>query len=224
MDHNLLIVILMIGAGFLGGATNFLRAELEKKDFSMFLKNVLMGISASILIPFFLNMISSSLLKETTSDNSKLFVFFGFCLIASLSSKAFIQTMSDRVMSEIKDTKEKMEGMQRRMRLAEVVVNKETEPEPQEGEDSTSLMQVRAFSFSEDAKKTLNALGKGKYAWRSVRGIAREVEIPREKTLDALNWLLSNDLVVKSVEKGRWGLTIEGRDIFTKMFQGDRQE
>ena len=213
----------MIGAGFLGGATNFLRAELEKKDFSMFLKNVLMGISASILIPLFLNMISSNLLKETASDNLKLFVFFGFCLIASLSSKAFIQTMSDRVMNEIKDTKEIMKGMQKGMRLAEVVVDKETEPEPQEGEDSTSLMQVRAFSFSEDAKKTLNALGKGKYAWRSVRGIAREVKISKEKTLDALNWLLSNDLVVESIEKGRWGLTIEGRGIFTKMLQGDKR-
>jgi len=110
MDYNLQITLLMVGAGLLGGITNFFRIESDKKNLAALFGNMLMGISAALLIPLFLNMISSNLIKESTSDNSKLFILFGFCLIASLSSKAFIQTISERVLNEVKKTKEKERG------------------------------------------------------------------------------------------------------------------
>lgn len=34
MDHYILIIILMIGAGLLGGITNYFRIEQEKKVYS----------------------------------------------------------------------------------------------------------------------------------------------------------------------------------------------
>lgn len=214
MDQYILLPILMIGAGLLGGITNYFRSDQEKKDSLLFLKNVFMGVSASLLIPLFLNMISSNLLKESASDSLKYFILFGFCLIASLSSKAFIQTISDRLLNEVRKTEEKLENIKTDVKA---VLDKETEPAEEEEENKDSLSKIRAFSFDEDTKKVLNALGKGRYAWRSLTGIAKEIGLPKETVLKSLNWLLSNFLVVRTVEKGRWGLSLEGRDIFSEM-------
>ena len=207
MDHYILIIILMIGAGLLGGITNYFRIEEEKKGWFSFLKNVLLGISASILIPLFLNMISSNLFEESHFNTSKLFILFGFFLIASLSSKVFIETLSQRLIKEFEKTKEKVDKIEK---STAPIIDKETEPE--EKEDVGSFLKVRGFSFDEDAKKVINALG-GKYAWRTLRGIAKETEMTKESVLNSLNWLSSNRLA-ETGEKGRWALTSEGRDVF----------
>lgn len=221
MDQNILITILMIGAGLLGGITNYFRIEQEKKGWLSLSKNVLMGVSASLLIPLFLNMISSNLLTESASDISKLFIFFGFCLIASLSSKAFIQTISDRVLNEVKETKDKLEDIKKDV---EPIISKETEA--QETEETSSFLKGRAFIFDENAKKVLNSLGSSKYAWRTLTGITQETGMPKENVLNSLNWLSSNRLVVKTIERGRtlWGLTLEGRDILTGMSSADKSK
>ena len=219
MDQYILVVILMIGAGLLGGITNYFRIDLEKRTWFSFSKNVLMGISASLLIPLFLNMISSNLLKESASDSSKYFILFGFCLIASLSSKAFIQTISDRLLNEVKNTKEKLENMKKDV---EPIISKETEA--QEAEVTNSFLKVRGFSFDEDAKKVLKSLDSSKYAWRSLTGITQETGLPKENVLNSLNWLSSNGLVVKTSEKGRWGLSLEGRDGLMSLFPTEKSK
>jgi UDP-N-acetylmuramyl pentapeptide phosphotransferase/UDP-N-acetylglucosamine-1-phosphate transferase len=48
MEHYIMIIILIIGAGLLGGITNYFRIEQEKRDLFSFLKNVFMGISGVI--------------------------------------------------------------------------------------------------------------------------------------------------------------------------------
>ena len=209
MDQYFLIVILMIAAGLLGGITNFFRTDQEEKTWFSFLKNILMGLSASLLIPLFLNMISSNLLKESGSDSSRYFILFGFCLIASLSSKAFIQKISDRLLNEVKNTKEKVEKIKNDV---EPIISKETEA--QEAEVTESSIKVRAFNLDEDAKKVLDSLDSGRYAWRSLTGIAEQTGLPKESVLNSLDWLSSNGLVVKTSEKGRWGLTLKGREVF----------
>jgi hypothetical protein len=158
MEHYIMIIILMSGAGLLGGITNYLRFEQEKKDWSSFWRNVLMGISASTLVPLFLTMISSNLLKESASDSSRFFIFFGFCLIASLSSKAFIQTVSDRLLNEMNKTKKELKEFKKDVGP---IVSKETEP--RESERDASLLKISSFSLDENAKKVLHALGRGNY-------------------------------------------------------------
>jgi len=206
MDHYILIIILMIGAGLLGGITNYFRIEQKRKNLFSFSKNILMGISGSLLIPLFLNMISSNLLKESASDTLKLFILFGFFLIASLASKVFIQTISDRVLNDLKQTKEGLEDIKK---AVGPVIQNATEPE--EPEETGSFLKVRSLNFDNDAKKVLNALGGGKYAWRTLRGISRETEMPKEIALNSLNWLSSNHLA-ETGQKGRWALTLEGRN------------
>jgi hypothetical protein len=47
MGRPTLIIVLMIGAGLLGGITNYFRIEQEKKNWFSFLKNVLLGVCVS---------------------------------------------------------------------------------------------------------------------------------------------------------------------------------
>jgi len=75
-----------------------------------------------------------------------------------------------------------------------IVKSKETEPQETEREDS--FVQ----DMKSDDKKVMEALN-SKYTWRTIRGIV----------LESLNSLSSKNLTVKSVEKGRWALTSEGR-------------
>lgn len=222
MDENInmqsvnyiLLALLMVGAGLLGGITNFFRIEQDKKDVFAFFKNILMGISASLLIPLFLNMISSNLFIESTADGTKLFIIFGFCLIASLSSKTFIQTISDRVLNEMKKTKERVKVIENEV---EPLISRESEAE--EAEDTGSFFKVRAFSFDDNAKMVLSSLASSKYAWRTLTGITKDTGLPKDNVMNSINWLASNRLAVKTGEKGRilWGLTLEGRDILATM-------
>jgi ribosomal protein L17 len=166
-------------------------------------------------------MISSNLLKESASDSSKFFILFGFCLIASLSSKAFIQKISDRLLKEIKNTKEKLADIKKDV---EPIISKETEAQETEGRGF--FLNARGFSFDENVKKLLNSLGSSKYAWRTLAGMSQETGLATPTVLKSLNWLLSNSLAVKTNEKGRtlWGLTLEGRDMLAEMSSSEKSK
>ena len=86
------------------------------------------------------------------------------------------------------------------------IVSKETEPQQPEREDSL------VPEINSDVKKVIRALG-GKYTWRTIRGISKEQSLSTEVVLESLNWLSSRDLAVKSVERERWALTLEGRRL-----------
>ena len=111
-----MLIVVMLSAGTVGGLLNYYTSQSADPDHSSILKSIIAGICASFLVPLFLNMISSNLIDtirgsaNTSSDVSKLFVFAGFCLIAAISSSAFIRTLSDRVLAEAKAAKEEAKG------------------------------------------------------------------------------------------------------------------
>lgn len=208
------ILWLMFIAGFLGGITNYFRTWKDDNDRIAFWKNVLMGVSASLLIPLFLNMISSGLIEESMADPTKLYVLFGFCLIAALSSKAFIQSMSDRILNEMNKVKERTGEVEKQI---EPIVLKESETERDDGEEiHPSGIRVRGFSFDDNAKKILKALQSERYSWRTVSGLAKDTKIAKPEVVESIQWLHSNRLVV-TIKNDRginlWGLTAEGKDV-----------
>ncbi len=98
----------MLLTGLLGGSWNYLRGRKEDAETASMWQSLAGGVIASLMVPLFLNMISSDLLDKiigaagNNGDPSKLLVFAGFCLVAAVSSKAFISTLSDRILSEAK--------------------------------------------------------------------------------------------------------------------------
>lgn len=118
----------MIAAGMLGGAVNFFLAEVppekapektaektraaDKSNAVKPLKwwqHLIIGVSAAFVVPVFLNSIGSNLIAEfkstvvTAEVLSKLLVLDGFCLLAAISSRAFIRSMSDFLLQQVKE-------------------------------------------------------------------------------------------------------------------------
>jgi hypothetical protein len=101
---TLLVVLIMLGAGILGGTVNFYLAKPDDVPPPNVARSVVVGTAASLLVPLFLNMISSELVNNIIKggDGTKPFVLLGFCLVAAISSTAFIRTLSDRVLDQAK--------------------------------------------------------------------------------------------------------------------------
>src|SRR5437870_9606053 len=86
------ILGIILAAGALGGLVSAFTSEEGKLSIGFCFKRVVIGIACAFVVPLFLNMISSTLLKEAQNDPTPCpyFVFAGFCVIAAISSKAFI--------------------------------------------------------------------------------------------------------------------------------------
>lgn len=98
-----LVIAIMLGAGILGGVVNFYLTRPDDVPPPKLARSVVVGMAASLLVPLFLNMISSDLVTNIMDgDKAKPFVLLGFCLVAAISSTAFIRTLSDRVLAEAK--------------------------------------------------------------------------------------------------------------------------
>lgn len=122
MDPHLLIIILIIlFCGCFGGYLNYLHNfdTLEKDNGIKIarLKYILLGIGAALLVPAFLKMISSNL--ATSNDNNDYLIFAGFCLIAAIFSRRFINTIGERILEAAKnaektahESKQKVENTQ----------------------------------------------------------------------------------------------------------------
>ncbi|MGN7763482.1 YEATS-associated helix-containing protein [Paenibacillus sp. 22594] len=216
MSHIFLIIILLVVSGVFGGAVNFLSTTNDKQSiFGNYelLKSILIGVAASLLVPLFLNTISSNLIPESESDPNKLLVLIGFCLVASISSKSFIQLMTNKMMKEINEMKSDIKDVAKEM---EVIVSKETE----EGDENIyenieSRLDHHAYELKNEETLVLNALSNGAYIYRSLNGIHKATELSKESINMALNSLLHEGYVEQTTKAGsvRFFVTKKGRGV-----------
>ena len=218
--YILILLAIMIAAGLLGGAVNHFLSQETNPGQKYLGRSLWVGMAASFMVPLFLNMISSNLIDSirgnatTPGDKSKLFVFAGFCLVAAISSRAFIRTLPDRVLREAKEAKE--QALEAKAEVAEVqssiepIVEKETE-----SESPSELVSAAAAepSLEADEKTVLQVLANGKYALRTLNGIAKETNLEKNKVGQLLHDLGKKSLVAMRLsDKGqRWFITAAGR-------------
>jgi hypothetical protein len=89
------------------------------------------------------------------------------------------------------------------------LIYKETEPE--ESTEDLSLLS----EMNERNMAFIKTLG-GKYTWRTIRGVARELGHSKQSVQTEMDFLSSRNLVFKSAKKERWALTKEGRLLLEK--------
>lgn len=68
-----------------------------------------MGIAAAFMVPLFLNMISSTLIRNSYSDPSQLFVLSGFCLAAAVFARQFIGSVGEKALELLKQQERKVD-------------------------------------------------------------------------------------------------------------------
>jgi hypothetical protein len=114
--HIFLVMLIMLGAGILGGYINHLQTGKAEPDNTPW-KCLVIGIGASALVPLFLNMISSNLFDEVLSNApsrklSTFFVFAGLCLVAAIASTRFIGTLLDKLFAQVQKLQDKTESLE----------------------------------------------------------------------------------------------------------------
>ncbi|HWR39778.1 MAG TPA: YEATS-associated helix-containing protein [Patescibacteria group bacterium] len=110
-----IFVVIMVLAGLFGGYVQHL-SEHKVGRFNAavvagrgktlssrigFLHSLMSGVAAAVMVPLFLQTISSNLLKG--NDPGKFLIFAGVCLAASICSSKFIQGMSEKILQDIQD-------------------------------------------------------------------------------------------------------------------------
>lgn len=144
----------MVVAGLAGGVVNYALTRPERWEARAVLWGLIPGVGAAFLIPLFLQMISSSLLVDLLNDDAsgshpqfinRLLVFGGFCLLAAIFARRFIETLSDKVLKDLRDAKQAAhEGKETATRALETADRVERdEMQARAAEDSLRLGLVR---------------------------------------------------------------------------------
>lgn len=186
---------------------------------------MLAGVVASFMVPLFLNMISSDLLSSITGggsapgDEYKVFVFAGFCLVAAVSSNAFIGTLSAKVLGQVRAARRELRQVRNEV---EPIIEKETEKEPTE----TAQLSVSVgdtMRLGEDEQKVLRELANGKWTLRTRTGIAAETGVAKEVVDRIVEELAADGLAGKvrilahGKPKTRWHITAAGRSMADRL-------
>ena len=113
----LTITSVMLAAGAVGGLVNgFLSSDVPKSARLVWWKHIVIGVTASFMVPLFLTMISADLIDKIRGTAGQpgnpalLLNLAGFCLVASVSSRAFIGSLTERLMREVRDAREQAEA------------------------------------------------------------------------------------------------------------------
>lgn len=244
LDPMLLIPLVMTSAGLFGGLINYYLSPAEDAPKANLFGSLALGVGASFMVPLFLNMISSNLLDlirgsdRVPADLSKLYVFAGFCLVAAISSKAFIHTLSDRILREARETRRQAEatnhGLVEVKAAIQPIIDKETEPDSDvvmmlgheanlthdttkemDTDSEVVVMVEREGRVSTDSpeERLLSALVPGRWTLRSLSGLAKEAGLDHVQASRLLDELTQRGLVGRQTGSNgpRWFITEEGR-------------
>ena len=231
------LILIMLVAGFFGGLINYLQTyESKNENKLLFWKCIIIGIGASFLVPLFLQTISSAIITSCEQNSKDYLVFGGFCLIASIFSKRFIETLGDKILQKAKDAEKKAEELkvevEKQSNEVDSIIAKSTESddesseEEEEEEESKIINSLREKSKPESQiEKTKNllaliqALKNNNYTFRTVKGIAKEIGLSEIETLEILNVCRTRGLIreINNNNKRLYALTQEGINFDKKI-------
>lgn len=219
------IVGSMFLAGIVGGLINFFLSDPLVERPLKWWQHMVVGIGAAFMVPVFLNMISSRLIAEINGPDissemlSKLLVLTGFCLLAAVSSRAFIRSMTDRLLQEVSSAKTEAKAAKAQAENAEVIAESNVNMEPESGsEREAMILSVGDPQYpehvSEVEKKILNAMVNSRFSMRSLTGLAKDADLPASQVNRTIGELVQKQLVVEAKNRDgqlRWYPTTAGR-------------
>jgi hypothetical protein len=98
-QHYLLTLAIMVIAGAGGGMVNYYyRQQSSAVDNKDWFSCVVIGVGASLLVPFLLSLMSSTLVDNAVSGKGYL-TLLSWCLLAGISGEPFITQMVERFKS-----------------------------------------------------------------------------------------------------------------------------
>jgi len=204
--YSILFCILLVSGAF-GGLINLFLDRRRGDDRSAAHEYIAIGIAASFLVPLFLNMIKSDLIKSSITDIELRFVIGGFCLMASMSAIKFIETVTNKALQNAQEAKR----TSREAKVLAVAADTKAERAEDDLSKGRKLSQILAASIAQsytgeylDAVKGFDVVIQDEpeladpYAWKAyalkrltkydeaVDSIGKAIELEQEKRP---NWL-----------------------------------
>ncbi|QAY77668.1 YEATS-associated helix-containing protein [Sphingosinicella sp. BN140058] len=221
------VVALILVGGLVGGYAAFLaedRKSSELGDYGGPRKSrfLVLGLVASACVPLFLSLVRSDILGVifTNARGERLesyLVFVGLCLIAAFSARAFIGSISQRILQQVEQAGAQAEQAARKAEEAqetalEVADERSAEPAPARELPESGIVFENAPALDETEQRALEALTK--MTFRTATGIAADVGVPRNRIGEILDTMAAKGLVAPTqspTTKGmRWKITARG--------------
>lgn len=215
-NHIFILATVMLLAGVFGGLVNYYIYGEKDPDAASLPKFLVVGVGASFLIPVILDMVNSELVLESQGDPSKLLIFTGFCLISALVSRFFVDNLSDRILNEAQNAKSISEDVQHNLRLiqGEILPLVDTETEQDVNQEDPEVHNL-VDELDVTSTQILKVLSSGRFIFRSLAGICKEVNEDESTALKTLHVLTTKSLAGKVSGKNgvRWYVTEKGRRV-----------
>jgi phospholipase/lecithinase/hemolysin len=176
------------------------------------------GIVASFIIPLFLSIGKSLLLTNLLQGvdlYENILILFGFCLLASVSARNFINALAEQALRTAKAAKRTAKaaetGVQENLELlSEQSTKSETKDSSAQknpAQDQQNKVYLDSFDGTVEAKKVLEALVNGELSRRSITGIAKEIGLPKTAVRSALQTLVQLGKVAEA-QSNRTGVML----------------
>jgi len=212
----------MVAMGLLGGFINFQMKAKDDPDLTRW-KSLSFGVGAAVLVPLFLNTISSNILSSSSKMTySNLLIFAGFCLIAGYSSRAFMKTLAERLLQEAKQVNKVAKEQ------AEKVEDLVSEPDTPTTASTTTaetqeITDLERRAPDRNALKVLRALQDTRFVIRTFSGISMDTGLKNNEVDGCLRELEKLGLaqILQRPKGTRATITAQGREFLRKLSVSD---
>ena len=225
------VSLIIVAAGLLGGWAGYLAetssgavaADERRQSRKRYL---VLGVIAACSVPLFLSVLQSALLKDIFAVSEgqgaaipfvEFLIFTGFCLVAALSSRAFLDTLTKSVIRDVQNLKQQTRALDERVDdntgrvelMEEVVDPGAAGPAvamevPGQAPDGQAPPEIGPTE-----KKALGAMMK--MTFRTATGISKEIGLPRTQIGEVLDLLAAKKLVERTTSPTtggpRWRIT-----------------
>jgi hypothetical protein len=208
--HIWTLIVIIVFAGVLGGIVNYFMNNVSKIwDWYDFIKSLIFGVVASATVPLFLETVSSQLIYESQTKPLKYFVFGGFCLLASVFSSKFLQSLADRILKELNEVKK--ENKDNKEKVDAMVSQKSDDKQTEKFADTKLKAQA-----GDDVEKVIIALQDDKFTFRTINGLAT-ASSTSESTVRAILLHLEDKDYARQFKRSDgvtlWTLTTKGQRL-----------
>ncbi len=214
-SHVLVLVAVMLMTGVFGGLVNYYLHGQHDPDVVSLPRSLVVGGAAAFLVPVILSLLGSDLINASQGDPGQLVLFAGFCLIASLASRVFIVSTTDRILQVARDARERSEQLELEMHALHQQLSPllESETENEATEDDNHGLVPEPDEVDVTATNVLKSLGSGRYIFRSLRGLSTDTDYDEGTLTKTLNVLVAKGMAgrVNGIKGVRWFVTEQGR-------------
>ena len=212
VEFMLLLLSIMIISGILAGLTNYLLGRNHRSPaWKEVLGDCLLGTVAALIVPLFLNMISSNLLAEAGKNPINMFIFNGICLLFAFFSFRLKRNIVNKHLSE-----------KRRIGKGKLGFGPfETEDDFETTRRKISKETLARSETSESELKIMEVMVRGKHDHYSLVELLKNPELSDEKVNEALSALMTKGLVEQKLNREnrlRLYITPKGKQLFNKGF------